>query len=343
MTTKMNIAVIGAGYWGKNLVRNHHALGNLAAVCDSSPDTLAMIAKNYPGVSTHRDLDDVLSDSSIEAVAIATPAAAHGDAVRRALDAGKHVFVEKPLCLDVAEARSLAKLAGDKNLTLMVGHLLLYHPAFIALKQAIDCGELGELRYIYSNRLSLGKIRREENALWSFAPHDISMILTLAGAIPESIVANGGSYLLSDVADTTICHFAFPGQLQAHIFVSWLHPYKDQRLVVVGNRGMAVFDDINEGAEKLLVYRHDVDWNGELPVINKAKAEPIAYDDAEPLRMECLAFADAVRHGVNPPSDAMEGIRVLSVLDACQRALVSGDRVSMGDYFPDASRAADPA
>jgi len=324
MQQDVGVAVIGTGYWGRNLVRNHHDLGHLRAVCDADETNLAAITGQYPDVASYRRLDEALADGNVDAVAIATPAASHGEIVNLALDAGKHVFVEKPLCLDVNQAEALADRAEKLGLVLMVGHLLLYHPAFVALKAALDGGALGHLRYIYSNRLSLGKIRREENALWSFAPHDISMILSLIRALPSRVVANGGSYLYSGVADTTLSHLSFSGELQAHIFVSWLHPYKDQRLVVVGDKAMAVFDDVHKGDEKLLLYPHDVGWDGELPVVTKAKAQPIPYGNAEPLRVECQAFIDAVVEGVRPPSNSREGIRVLRVLKACQQSLSSG-------------------
>jgi UDP-2-acetamido-3-amino-2,3-dideoxy-glucuronate N-acetyltransferase len=329
MKKDIGVAVIGTGYWGRNLVRNYHNLGYLTAICDADNENLAKIVAQYPDLAAHRCLEDVLADAKVDAVAIATPAATHADIVGLALDAGKHVFVEKPLCLNVDEAEALADRADSLGRVLMVGHLLLYHPAFIALKAALDGGRIGNLRYIYSNRLSLGKIRREENALWSFAPHDISMILSLIGASPHRVVATGGSYLHSGVADTTLSHLSFFGQLQAHIFVSWLHPYKDQKLVVVGDEAMAVFDDVYMGDEKLLLYPHDVGWDGELPVVTKANAQPIAYDDVEPLRMECQAFIDAVVEAVRPPSDSREGIRVLRVLNACQDSLLSGGPVRL--------------
>ncbi|MFP6758032.1 MAG: Gfo/Idh/MocA family oxidoreductase [Alphaproteobacteria bacterium] len=324
MSAPARVGVIGTGYWGRNLVRNFDALGALAAFCDVDPNTVANFSRQYPHAAPFTDPADLLASDTVTSVAIATPAASHGELVAAALAAGKHVFVEKPLCLDIAEGRALADLAHDRGLTLMVGHLLLYHPAFIALCRAVESGRLGTLRYIYSNRLSLGKIRREENAFWSFAPHDISMILRLAGAMPERVVTNGGTFLSPSVADTTLSHLTFPGGLQAHIFVSWLHPYKDHRLVVVGADGMAVFDDVLAGADKLSLYAHSVDWNGGLPSINKAEAEAIAYDETEPLSLECGHFLDCVATGGVPVSDAAEGLRVLTVLDAGQRSLAQG-------------------
>jgi len=316
------IGEIGLGHWGANLVRNVAALGALAAMYDAAPATRAKFAAAHPAARAAESADAIFADPAIEAVMIATPAATHGALVKQALEAGKHVFVEKPLCLDVAEAEALAGLAARRGRILMVGHLLHYHPAFLALAAAVKSGRLGKLRYIYSHRLSLGRIRREENALWSFAPHDISMILALMGAMPVRVSAEGGHFLSHGVADTTLTHFTFPGGEQAHVFVSWLHPFKDQRLVVVGERAMAVFNDVSAGADKLLLYRHEAGWSGDIPFVSKAEAEPSPFDaGAEPLRRECETFLAALRGGPMPPSDAAEGIRVLTVLDACQRAL----------------------
>ena len=240
------MAVIGAGHWGRNLVRNFSALGALSAVCDK--DSAVRGGLELPGgVRWETDPTVLFSDPRIDAVAVATPATTHGALTRQALDAGKHVFVEKPLCLDLAEAEALGALADRLGRALMVGHLLLYHPAFDALSAELARGGLGALRYVYSTRASLGRIRREENALWSFAPHDVSMILALTGAMPDRVFSAGGSWLHPPVADTSLTHLTFPGNVQAHVFVSWLHPYKDQRLVVVGSDGMAVFNDVEQG------------------------------------------------------------------------------------------------
>lgn len=323
------VAAVGAGHWGKNIVRNLHQLGALAGICETDADLRDSIAGQYPDTPVSGDIGDFLNRDDIDAVAIATPAATHGALVERALRAGKHVFVEKPLCLDVAEGERLKSLAAEQGFVLMVGHLLLYHPAFRALKATVEAGELGTLRYIYSNRASLGRIRREENALWSFAPHDISMILALTGRLPRRVVCNGEQYLTDGVADTSLTHLDFGDKLQAHIFVSWLHPYKDHRLVVVGEKGMAVFNDVQAGPEKLLLYPHNAEWDGQIPVINKADARPIPHADDEPLKSECQAFLDAIAGRQAPPSDGAEGVRVLRVLDACQRSLVSGQPVGL--------------
>lgn len=325
----VRVGVIGLGHWGPNLARNFAAHGALVALADSRPDILARFGAQYPGAKTFPDLESMLAAKVVDAVAIATPAATHGALAAKALAAGLHVFAEKPLCLDLDEARALGTVAKGAGLTLMVGHLLLYHPAFIALQALVKADRLGQLRYIYSNRLSLGKIRREENALWSFAPHDVSMIVALSGSLPSRVMTTGGSYLLSDVADTTLSHLAFPDGLQAHIFVSWLHPYKDHRLVVVGGEGMATFHDSEPEGRKLMLYPHAVGWDGELPTVTKAAAEPVPYEAGEPLSLECRHFLDCVEHRRAPRSDAAESLRVLAVLDACQRSLSTGQPIEL--------------
>lgn len=318
------VAVIGAGHWGRNLLRNFAALDALAAFYDSDPANLETARQSYPTARACPDFDAILADPIIDAVVIATPAATHGALTQQALRAGKHVFVEKPLCLDLAEGREIEALAKSSKRTLMVGHLLLYHPAFIALQAFIAQGRIGTLRYIYSNRTSLGRIRREENAFWSFAPHDLSMILALVHDMPTQVVCAGSGWLLPNVADTTLTHLTFAQNLQAHVFVSWLHPYKEHRMVVVGSEGMVVFDDVQPGAGKLAFYPHKVGWDGNLPSLDRAQAQPIPYDADEPLAQECRHFLDCLRTGAAPRSDAKQARQVLAILDAGQRSLVAG-------------------
>jgi len=325
------LAVVGAGYWGKNLVRNYAELGVLAGICDSDADAAARHCANHPGARPFSNPADVAADPDIDAVAISTPAVTHGELVRLFLNAGKQVFVEKPLCLDVVEAEELGALAKDRGLTLMVGHLLLYHPAFQALRAEVEKGRLGKLRYIYSNRASLGKIRTEENALWSFAPHDVSMILALTGRMPQKVIATGAHYITDGVADVTLSHLTFSENLQAHIFVSWLHPFKDHRLVVVGSDAMIVFNDVEQGADKLLLYPHTATTEDNLPVVAKAEAEAVPYADDEPLRLECQHFLDSIANKSQPTSDAAEGLRVLKVLHTCEEAILAGEPVAVSE------------
>jgi acetyltransferase-like isoleucine patch superfamily enzyme len=229
--------------------------------------------------------------------------------------------VEKPLVLHDNEGEELISLADEKKRVLMVGHLLQYHPVFVRLKEMASGGELGRINYIYSHRLNLGKIRREENILWSFAPHDISMILALAGEEPESVLTTGGNYLHQKIADVTTTHLDFPSGLQAHVFVSWLHPFKDQKLVVVGDRKMAVFDDTQPWKDKLLLYPHQINWKNNMPVPSKAEAERVDISETEPLQDECQHFLDCMSNGSKPITDGHEGLKVLKVLNASQTSL----------------------
>jgi UDP-2-acetamido-3-amino-2,3-dideoxy-glucuronate N-acetyltransferase len=314
------IACVGTGMWGKNLVRNFSELGVLHTICDSDAKALRDLSHQYPNVFSTTSFTEVISNPDIDALVIATPAESHADLVREALLAEKDVFVEKPLCLSTIDGERLIALAKERHRILMVGHLLWYHPAVLKLKELIDAGELGRIQYIYSNRLNLGKIRREENTLWSFAPHDISVILGLLGEMPNTVQAQGGNYLHQQIADVTVSLLSFPSGVKAHIFVSWLHPFKEQKLIVVGDRKMAVFDDI-EKKDKLLLYPHSIDWKKNIPVANKAEAQPVPFEAEEPLKVECLHFLDSIQTRQRPRTDGEEGLRVLTVLQKCQKAL----------------------
>ncbi|MBV8159824.1 MAG: Gfo/Idh/MocA family oxidoreductase [Acidimicrobiia bacterium] len=319
MTDRPSVAVVGSGYWGRNLVRNFAELGALAAVSDVEPGRAAVAAEEH-GASA-LSVDEALAAPGIDAVVIAAPAARHYELAAKSLAAGKHVYVEKPLALDLSEAESLCAQAAAAGRTLMVGHLLQYHPAFLKLKELADDGALGRLQYLYSNRLNLGRIRREEDILWSFAPHDISMILSIVKQEPDSVTAVGAPYLHKSIADVTTTHLTFPGGERAHVFVSWLHPFKEQKLVVVGDRGMALFDDGEPWSHKVQIYRHRIDWKDGLPQVVKAAAEPIPLDPVEPLRVECQHFLSCVATGATPRTDGYEGLRVLRVLKAAGDAM----------------------
>lgn len=321
---KRNIAVIGTGYWGKNLVRNYASLKVLRLVCDPDEAGLHGVRTQYPGIETCTAFTDVLANPEIEGVVIATPAETHFTLAREALLAGKHVYVEKPLVLEQSHGEELIRLSHERRRILMVGHLLQYHPVFVRLRDLVQKGDLGRIDYIYSHRLNLGKIRSEENILWSFAPHDISMILTLAGEPPETVSATGGFYLHQKIADVTVTHLTFPSGLRAHIFVSWLHPFKEQKLVVVGNQKMAVFDDTLPWEDKLLLYPHEIRWQNRMPVPIKAQAERVHVPEAEPLKEECLHFLHCIETGVQPLTDGKEGLRVVQILRAAQLSLDKG-------------------
>jgi UDP-2-acetamido-3-amino-2,3-dideoxy-glucuronate N-acetyltransferase len=263
----------------------------------------------------------------VRGVAIATPAETHGRLVRQSLEAGKDVLVEKPLCLSSHEGKELVALAAETDRMLMVGHLLWYHPAILKLKELVDAGELGRIQYISSNRLNLGKIRREENILWSFAPHDVSVILGLVGEMPDMVEAWGGNYLHDKIADVTVSVLSFASGVKAHIFVSWLHPFKEQKLIVVGDRKMAVFDD-TEPENKLSLYPFSIEWKSRVPVPVKGSPEPVNLDWVEPLRAECQHFLNSIETRELPRTDAEEALRVLTVLEACQHRLGESDEQS---------------
>lgn len=312
------IAVIGAGYWGKNLVRNFADLGALVAVCDSNANACT-VAANL-GVHTCSNFSEILKNPAIDAVAISSPAVSHYPIAKEALLSGKDVFVEKPLALEVPEGRELIDLAESQGRILMVGHILQYHPAVLKLKELVDSGKLGKIQYVYSNRLNIGKIRSEENILWSFAPHDISVILLLLGEMPIEVSAHGGNYLQSHVTDVTLTSLSFAGGVKGHIFVSWLHPFKEQMLVVVGDKKMAVFDDVSKD-RKLVLYPHRIDWVERIPVARKAEGETVPVEAGEPLKAECAHFLECIRNRRQPRTDGNEGLRVLQVLEAFQRSL----------------------
>ncbi|HMB54054.1 MAG TPA: Gfo/Idh/MocA family oxidoreductase [Thermoanaerobaculia bacterium] len=316
------LAVLGTGHWGRNLVRNFNALGVLAAVGDPDPDRLATARRDYPGVRCEADVSTLIADPEIDAVAVAAPAALHHGLARAALEAGKDVFVEKPLALSVAHGEELVRLAAERGRMLMVGHVLRYHPAVRRLVELVGEGALGQVRYLYSNRLNIGRIRTEENILWSFAPHDISVMLALLGEEPVRLSCRGSDYLSAGVPDVTLSTFAFPSGVTAHIFVSWLHPFKEQRLVVVGSEKMAVFEDTAE--HKLLLYPHRVEWRERVPTAVKAEAEVVELADEEPLANECRHFLESIETRRPPLTDGREGLSVLRILARCQESLEAG-------------------
>lgn len=332
MDSRMRIAVVGCGYWGKNLVRNFHTLGALRLLCDVSDTSLASLASQYQ-VEPCKSYEDLLACADIEAVAIATPAAQHYSMVKAALVAGKDVFVEKPLALQLHEGEELVEIARKNDRILMVGHLLYYHPAIDELKRLIGKGTLGRVEYIYSSRLNFGKLRTEENILWSFAPHDISAILYLLDEDPVTVAAHGGAYLNPQVADLTLTSFKFASGVTSHIFVSWLHPFKEQKLVIVGDKQMAVFDD-TEPEKKLVVYPHRVDWIDRLPVAHRSEGQVIALPAEEPLLNECKHFLECVSTRRTPRTDGQNGVRVLRVLNASEQSLKQNGQVKRLDAVP---------
>ena len=312
---------MGCGYWGKNLCRNFHALGALSAVVDATEIGQANARSITSAVKITDNLRDVLQDDQVQGVALSTPAETHAELAIQVMQAGKDVFVEKPMALTLDDAERMKMVAEETGRILIVGHLLEYHPAVLKLREMIDSGELGKINYIYSNRLNFGKVRTEENALWSFAPHDVAVILRLMGHAPVEVSSTGGSYLTNGIADTTLSSLRFEDESRAHIFVSWLHPFKEQRLVVVGDKKMAIFNDIAPKGEKLQLYPQNVEFEGDTPLLKKEDTEFVEYADSEPLLEECNHFLDCIQYRKQPLTDAQSGIDVLKVLHACQQSI----------------------
>jgi UDP-2-acetamido-3-amino-2,3-dideoxy-glucuronate N-acetyltransferase len=326
-----NVAVVGCGHWGKNLVRNFFKLGALCSICDIKVERMEELILSYPGLNTEKEFSKILEDPQIKAVVISTPAESHYFIAKEALLADKDVFVEKPLSLTVQQGKELVELAKERGRILMVGHLLEYHPTILKLKELVKKGELGKVNYIYSTRLNLGKFRTEENILWSFAPHDISVILLLLEEMPTEVSAHGGSYLYHQVADVTITTLNFRSGVKSHIFVSWLHPYKEQKLVIVGTLKMAVFDDVSF-KNKLLLYDHKIDWIDRVPIARKEEAKIVECPSTEPLQLECEHFLECILNRKTPKTDGNNGLRVLEVLAACQSSLERGGQpVALGE------------
>ena len=319
------IAVVGCGSWGKNLVRNFAELGALHTICDTSRETLDLLAGQYPDVNTETDFAAVLANREVDGVVIATPAELHYPMATEALlSARRGVFVEKPLALRVEEGEELAALAEERGKTLLVGHLMEYHPAISRLCQLVDAGEIGSIRYITSSRLNLGKLRTRENVLWSFAPHDLSIVLRLLGGrMPGRVSAHGGSYLQPNIADFVVADLCYPDGTRACLSLSWLHPFKEQKLAVVGDRSMAVLDN-SPGGASLVVYRHGIHWQGETPTAIPGKAETVPFLEEEPLRIECTDFLECLETGRRPLVDGPRGLQVLRILSACQQSLEQG-------------------
>jgi len=321
---------VGLGYWGPNLLRNFQALptARVKALCDLNAEVLARAGERYPELLRTTEYADLLRDPEIGAVVVSSSATTHYRLAQAALEAGKHVFVEKPIALRQDEAEVLIRLADERGLVLMVGHLLLYHPAITRLKELLDGGQLGDVYYLYSERRNLGKVRHDENAMWSLAPHDIAVALYLLGEMPAAVSAQGQAYLQPGIEDTVFFTLRFADGRLAHSHVSWLDPHKVRRLTVVGSRQMAVFDDV-EPSEKLRIYDKGVDRTPEYASYGDALT--LRFGDIyvphmemqEPLRLECQHFVECVACGRRPLSDGRNGLAVLRVLEGLQRSLDS--------------------
>ena len=317
--------VIGLGYWGPNLARNFDRLpqSELTWLCDGSEEALARAAAAFPEARTSTDLDDLLADPDLDAVVVATPVPTHAPVAERVLGAGKHCFVEKPLAQSVSQAEALVAAANDAGRLLMVGHLLEYHPGLERLKEYAVSGELGDIHYIYGNRLNLGKLRAEENALWSLGAHDVSVVLRLADEEPYECQAMGESYMRPGIEDVVFCYLRFPSGLAAHLHLSWLDPHKERRFTVVGSKKMATFDDM-EVERKLTVYDKGFDEDftsyGDYLARSGDVHSPRVPSD-EPLRIECAHFVECILEGRAPRSDGESGLRVVRVLEQLQASL----------------------
>jgi predicted dehydrogenase len=328
----VQVGVVGLGYWGPNLARNFDRLPGAALrwVCDADEDKRARWTPQFPSTQVSADFDELLADPELDAVVVATHVPSHPVLARRAFEADKHVFVEKPLAQSVAEAEDVVAAAREAGRVLMVGHLLEYHPGVERLKQIADEGELGDLHYIYSNRLNLGKLRADENALWSLGAHDVSVVLRLVGEEPTEAHAMGESYMREGIEDVVFCYLRFPSGLAAHLHLSWLDPHKERRFTVVGSKRMATFDDMDT-ERKLTVYDKGFDQDfssyGEC-VTRSGDIWSPRVSNEEPLRIECKHFVERVRDGEPPRSGPVSGLRVVRVLEALQRSLETSGRAA---------------
>ena len=324
---KKNIAVVGCGHWGKNLVRNFSELSALSSICD--PDHLVASRFSEKYQVKNNSFTEIINDQNIKGVVLAVPARLHASMAIEAMKKGKHVFIEKPLAMNEVEAKSMIETAKENKVQLMVGHLLQYHPIFKKVKNIIQSGEIGEINYIYSNRLSFGKVRTEEDVIWSFAPHDISMILSLANQDPESISTHSASILQNNIADTATLHITFKSGLKSHISVSWLHPYKEHKLVVTGKSAMLTFDDTKPWNEKLTIRRYQAEMTQSSPMLKKSDQEFIKVIEEEPLKNECQHFIDVVENNTKPLTNENEGLKVLRVLTAATQSQVNNKTIKI--------------
>ena len=322
------MGLIGCGYWGPNLIRNYVSFDDVdvIAVCDASKERLEGILRKYPMLEGANNADELICNDDVDALVIASSAVTHHELARKALLAGKHVFVEKPLSLNVLDGEELVRISAEKGLVLMVGHLLLYHPVIDMMKGYIDSGELGDIYYIYGQWLNLGKVRHDENCLWSLGPHGFSVMLYLLDRDPVEVSVHGMDYLQDSLEDVTFCTLRFPGNVMANLHISWLDPHKVRKITVVGSKRMMVFDDM-ESSEKLRLYDKGVDLKPEYSNFAESLALRFgdvllpAFDMEEPLRRECRHFVDCVRTGTEPRSNGREGLEVLKILNAAQESL----------------------
>jgi predicted dehydrogenase len=334
VSDKVRVGVVGLGYWGPNLARNFDRLAGaeLAYCCDLDAANLDKARRLYPNAVITDDLDTLLGDGALDAIVVATSVPTHYALGKRALEAGKHAFIEKPIALRAADAQDLLTTAETRGVKLMVGHLLEYHPAVAKMKELVDAGALGRVFYIYANRLNLGKVRKDENALWSLGPHDISVINYLTGEEPQEVSARGECYLQDDVEDVVFGYIRYPSGMVGHLHVSWLDPHKSRKITVVGEKKMVVFDDM-ESDRKVTVYdkgatttRTQFETYGEFVTLHFGDIHIPKIGNDEPLRIECQHFVDCIREDRQPRSDGRDALNVVRVLEAMERSLREGGR-----------------
>ncbi len=331
VSQKVKIGIVGVGDWGRNLLRNFARLKEcqIAFVCDSDEKNLKKASALFPHFEVSKDYQRALSQDSVDAVVVATPPDSHFSIAKEVLLSGKHVFVEKPLVLNLEEGEKLCRIASEKGKMIMVGHIMMYHAATRKLREYIQKGELGEVYYIYTQRINLGKVRNNENALFSFAPHDISLVCYLLDKTPVRVSATGSSYLQDGIEDVVFVSLHFADRVMAHIHVSWLDPHKDRKVTIVGSKKMAVFDD-TEASEKIWLYDKGVDSKfdystyGEYLSLRSGDILIPKIESTEPLELECKHFIECIQNGQKPLSDGQEGLKVLKVLQAAQKSLKSG-------------------
>lgn len=326
MTAPTRIGLIGYGYWGPNLARNFHALANahLVAVADADAKRLDEPARLY-NARTYADWGELIADPTLDAVAISTPARTHFDIARAALERAKHVLVEKPLAMTSAEARELIALAQKNKRVLMAGHTFEYNPVVWKIRELVESHAIGDIYYIYSNRVNLGRVQQDINALWSFAPHDISILLYVLGVMPLEVSARGGMYLNEHIEDVVFITLTFPQKILAHIHVSWLDPAKVRQMTIVGSQKMVVYDDVDAEARLRIydkgVYRHGADYGEYQLKVHSGDISIPRIEMTEPLHNECAHFVECIRENKTPRTDGESGLRVIRVLEAAQESL----------------------
>jgi UDP-2-acetamido-3-amino-2,3-dideoxy-glucuronate N-acetyltransferase len=318
----LKLAVIGGGNWGKNHIKTLHELGVLGGIIEANPQTLDGFKKQYPQAQTFAKVTEA-GALDFDGYTVATPAETHFKIAKYLLEHDKHVLVEKPITLTTADARELCVLAKQRRKILMVGHVMLFHPAIMKMQELIRAGKIGKLQYLYSNRLNLGTVRTEENILWSFAPHDISLFQFFIGQMPDKVISAGGAFVQPSIHDSTMTILSYPQNVVGHIFVSWLHPFKEHRLVVIGSKGMLSYEDSSPKKE-LLYYEKGIDIVGGQPVKRDGAIEAIAYDKAQPLANELQAFMAAMGGGANDVASGEKGLEVLAILEQAQASLLGG-------------------